>query len=494
MRKNLFSVFGLFFIVFIVFITNFYLNSVVFGLTVISNNGAIVYYNDRLIGIIKNESISFEATFPGYLRVVKPGYIAFEKMITQDGTVVANLSLPAYLIIYTSPEDAEVYINNEKIIKKSGQSELVLGAGEYNVKVKAPGYVEKELNVKIKEGEEKILEVALKKTVTLSINLSSKIQNTSLRMSSNILKNINALFNDRSITLPTVLEVPPGFYRIILPEGFYKKIQEFYIPAVEKFEINVDATRMYNLSILGEPETAYAIINEEIYKMPFNKYMPEDTYRIRIYSLGYKEIYREVLLTNDLVLNYSLEPVELYDFVFKDAKYTVELNGFSRTKLPRSVGLVTIKDEFGRIVWLGFSDGKLDKFPSTIPVIISSSYQIAVGNQSFIGPAIVQLKKGSQITLYSKTEGTRTINIEPSIAEKPIPIIFDDDKTCLTNIFSKTSLDVFLDNKYIGKTPIYLHEIATGFHDVTFKRDNQVIYTMKFNAKRGIINEIIIDY
>ncbi|MFN6991173.1 MAG: PEGA domain-containing protein [Fervidobacterium sp.] len=483
----------LFFLIFLTF--PIFQSSIALALTVFSNNGAIVYFNDKLIGTIKNESISFEATFPGVLKIVKPGYMPFEIMVTQDGTVVALLSLPAYLSICTSPADAQVFVNNQKISTErdeKGFIKITLGAGMYNLKVNAPGYVEKQINLTLREGEEKELCISLKKTVSLSI----KLQNTSTNQNNSQIFTVS--FDGTDIMIPTEMEVTPGLHKLILPDGFYKKIQQFSIPAVENFEITVDARRVYNLNISGEPDEAYAKINGEIYKLPININLPEGKYDVKIFSHGYKDSDREIILFNDTVINYSLEPLELYEIALKDKNYTIEFNGFSVTKLPRTVGIVSLKDNLGKIVWLGFSDGKLEGIPSTIPVIVSSTYQLTFENLSIRGPAIFQIPKGKSITLYSRNEGTRIVDVSKMISSTDHKdgngiIVFDDEKSCLMNIFSKTPLDVFLDGKYIGKTPIYLHESTIGNHTLVFKRDGTIVHVFEVIIKTGTINEIVID-
>ncbi|MFN3691407.1 MAG: PEGA domain-containing protein [Fervidobacterium sp.] len=480
----------LFFLIFTTF-----LSSTVLALTVISNSGAIVYYNDKLIGAIKNESISFEATFPGLLKIVKPGYIPFESMITQDGTVVAFLSLPAYLIICTSPVDAQVFINNQRITMErdeKGFIKITLGAGKYNIRANANGYVEKQIDVTLREGEEKHLCISLKKTVSLSI----KLQNTSTNQ--NNPQALTVSIDGKDILIPAEIEVTPGLHKLILPDGFYKKIQQFSIPAVENFEITVDARRMYNLNISGEPDGAYTKINGEIYKLPISINLPEGKYDVKIFSLGYKDLDIEVSLFTDTVINYSLEPLDLYEIGLEDKNYILEFNGFSVDKLPRTVGILSVKDQSGKIVWLGFSDGKLEKIPSTIPVIVSSAYQLTFENLSIRGPAIFQIPKGKSITLYSRNEGTRIVDVSKMISyidykgESGV-IVFNDEKTCLVNIFSKTPLDVFLDGKYIGKTPIYLLESTIGSHTLIFKRDGVIVHASEVIIKTGAINEIVVD-
>jgi len=50
-----------------------------YALTVIGDDGAIVYFNDKLVGTIKGHQLSFDAQIPGTLKLVKPGYIPLRR-------------------------------------------------------------------------------------------------------------------------------------------------------------------------------------------------------------------------------------------------------------------------------------------------------------------------------------------------------------------------------------------------------------------------------
>lgn len=439
------------------------------ALTVVSEKGAMVYYNDSLVGSIKDTALSFSATFPGLLKVVKPGYLPFEKEITEDGTIVAQLTFPSYLKINVSPEDAEVYINDVKISTDKMQ---IIKPGKYNIKISAPGFTTKSIEVTIKEKEEKTLDVSLKRTVTLTIQSNKSIS--------------GIMFDGKFINVPNVLEVLPGKYQLILPNNFVEKIQEFNIPPVDSFSITINTRQVHKLQISGEPENAYAMLNEEIHKLPFDGSLIEGFYKLVIYAEGYKEETRELDLKNDTVINYVLEPDNLYKFEFSEKNYRVEFDGFPLDKLVRKIYFGTIKDQDDNIIWFGFTDGNLKTIPSTIPILVSSDYQVTIGNQTYIGPAILQVQKGQKINLYNRLSGTET-----TIAEKLT--IFDSPEKCLVNIYSKTTADVFFDGRFIGKTPIYLFTTNEGKHEILLKKNEQEIFKAEAHIRKGTLNEIRID-
>jgi len=150
----------------VLFIFLFILANPGYALTVIGDDGAIVYFNDQLVGTIKGHQLSFDAQIPGILKLVKPGYVPFEKMVTEDATVVVNLVLPAYLNIVVSPTDSTIYIDGEVIA--NGSTKVSIIPGEHVIKVSAPGFTEKEVKVYLNPYEEKRIDITLKNTVTLT--------------------------------------------------------------------------------------------------------------------------------------------------------------------------------------------------------------------------------------------------------------------------------------------------------------------------------------
>lgn len=461
MLKNMRKVIILFFIVLLL--------EIHFGLTVISENGSIVYYNDLLIGVIKDNSLSFSATFPGLIKVVKPGYLPFEKEITEDGTVVAQLTFPSYLKINVLPENAEIYIND---VRYTGGKTYILKPGQYVVKAFSPGLTSKTIELSIKEKEEKVLNIILKDTVTLTINADEIIS--------------DVIFDGKIIKVPNILEVKPGKYRFILPTNFAESIQEYDVPPVDSFSVKINTKKKYNLQILGEPGNAYLKLNSNIYKIPFNGDLVEGTYTLVIYAEGYREERINLNLKSDTIINYVLEPENLYRFESLSKDYRVEFDGFVMDKIIRRVYFATIKDKNDNIVWLGFTDGSIKSIPSTIPVLVGPDYQVTVGSQTYFGPAVLHVQRGQKVSVYNRLSGTETIVVDKLT-------IFDTFEKCLLNVYSKTNTDVFIDGRYIGKTPIYLFAINSGRHEVVLKRNGQDIFKGEFDVVKGKLNEICID-
>ncbi|MCX7654257.1 MAG: PEGA domain-containing protein [Fervidobacterium sp.] len=453
----------------IIIIFTFLLSSSFLALTVISENGAMVYYNGFLIGVVKNNSLSFPASFPGWLRVAKPGYLTFEKEITEDGTVVANLAFPSYLKVNVALENAELYIND---IKYSPGELHALRPGYYKIKISAPGYTTKTIELFLDKNEEKILDVNLKKTVTLTINSVQKIS--------------NVLIDGKVIDVPHTLEVLPGKYRLILSGDYVKNIQEFDVPPVDSYSITLDLQKKYELQISGEPEYAYVRINNEIYRLPYRNKLSEGFYNIVIFADGYKEETRRLELKENTVINYMLEPQKLYKSNFLDKDYIVKFDGFVRERLIPKAYFTTVSDKNNNIIWVGFSDGTFNKIPTTIPILINSDYQVTINNKAYIGPAVLQIENGQKISLYNKFTGTETVIVDKLT-------IFDSVEKCLVNIYSKTGLDVFWDGKYIGKTPIYLFMTSSGMHELLLKKGEREIFKSLVSVSQGKLNEFSID-
>lgn len=461
----------------VLFLLSFSTN--VIALTVISEKGAMVYYNNYLIGAIKDTSISFNIPpemFPGLLKVVKPGYLPFEKEITEDdkdGTIIAYLTIPGYLTLNVDQKDAEVYING---VKYPTNVKHLIKPGTYELIVSAPGFTTQTIKFTVGKNEEKVLNISLKKTVTLTINSNEKIP--------------NVFFGERTIEIPNVIEVLPGTYRLILPNKYVNNIQEFQIPPVDKFSIAVNTEKKYNLRINGEPENAYVKLNDKVYKLPLNIDLPQGKYTVEIFAEGYVEETMEIELSADKGVTYSLNPIDVRKFNFlqydEEQSYKVELDGFTREKVVPRVYFVTIKDKEDKVVWVGFSDSILTSLPTTIPVLVSSDFQVILNGKSYQGPAILQVQKGQKISVYNRLSGTETLTIDKLT-------VFDTPEKCLVNIYTKTSFDVFWDGKYIGKTPIYLFITNAGKHEIVLKKNEQEIFRTDFVVSMGKLNEISID-
>ncbi len=438
-----------------------------FALVVIGENGSIVYYNDKLIGVIKNGSITFDATFPGYLKVIKPGYMPFEKYLTEDGTITAILTLPSYLQLNVSPQDAVVFIDG--VLKKVTDNKVVVSQGKHVVSVSAPGYTTKTIEINILPYEEKFIDISLKKTTTLHIESDKKVE--------------NALFDNLPISLPITLEVVPGKHKLILPNNFVRNNVEIEIPNQDEYRIKIDTQEKFLVSVSGKPSDAYVQINDLVYKAPFDISLPEGVYNVKIFSQGYEDYKTTIDLDRNKTLYFVLKPLEEIAVKFKKVGYTVEFDGFVRESIPRSPMFTTIKDEKGNIVWLGFSDGTFEDIPKTIPILVGCNHSIFVANAIYNGPAIVHVQSGQKVLSFFNNEKTGEYEIKNFT-------IFDNAKNCLVNIYSKERLDVYWDGKYIGKTPIYLFNTDEGIHNVVFKNGEITLSEVSYEVRSSRLNEI----
>lgn len=460
----------------VLFVLLFILANPGYALTIIGDDGAIVYYNGQLVGTIKGHQLSFDAQIPGALKLIKPGYIPFEKMVTQDGTIVANLVLPAYLNIVVLPTDSTIYIDGEMIA--NGSTKVSLKPGEHVIKVSAPGFAEKDVKVYLNPYEEKRIDITLKNTVTLTLDTSKRIE--------------NAFLNFDKIVLPTTLEVQPGRYRLILPTDFVNYIQEIEVPPVDNYKLSVDSRQYKLLTILGKPENALVKVGSDFYNVPGEIRLVNGKYDIQVSSPGYKNFNTTILLENDQVLYYTLEPIEQIDVLLDGTNITVEFDGFSQKLLVKRLMFTTIKQmtkdseaSEENVVWFGFSDGTLKDIPKSIPVALSQGVQVAINGIVHSGPTVIQVPSKQVIRVL------RGANSEELIAEKPL--VLDSAESCLVNIFSRSVLDVFVNGTYIGRTPIYLANLPKGTYTFVFKKGESELYKEDVYIENGKINEIRVD-
>ncbi|MGC8820762.1 MAG: PEGA domain-containing protein [Fervidobacterium sp.] len=456
---------------FVFILTVMYCISIGFSLTVVTDNGSIIYYNDKLVGVVKNTNLTFSATFPGYLRVVKPGYLPFEKYITEDGTVTVKLDLPSYIQINIQPENATIFVDD--VQQNATERKCTIAPGKHVLKFTAPGYVTKILEIEILPYEEKVLDVALKKTVTLYVNSDKKID--------------GVLFDSLVISLPAVLETVPGKHKIVLPENFVNDVQIIEIPAIDSHSVTIDTRQKFVLTISGRPENAYVEINKQIYKGPITLTLPEGVYDAKIFLQGYLDQKTQINLSKDETIYYVLKPYEEISVAEGLSNYKLEFDGFSSKKLTKRPYFLTIRDERNDVIWYGFSDGTLNKVPSTVPVIISKNYETILNGIQYKGPSILQVPRNEKIDIFSKGVKVGTCNITG-------PTVIDDEENCVVNIYAKEKLDVYWNGQYIGKTPIYLFTTKKGVHNVVFK--NKVLEIAKFDytVEQGKLNEIKVEY
>jgi len=91
--------------------------------------------------------------------------VPFEKILTEEATVTVELSLPSFLNVKVTPQNARVSVDGQlvEVDTSSGTARLQINSGIHEIKAEAPGYVTKTVRVEINPYEEKDLEITLKK-------------------------------------------------------------------------------------------------------------------------------------------------------------------------------------------------------------------------------------------------------------------------------------------------------------------------------------------
>lgn len=436
------------------------------GLTVVGENGSIVYYNGKLVGVIKNGSITFEATFPGILKVTKPGYVDFEKEVTEDGVVVAELMFPAYLSISAMPVESKIYLDG--VLVGVGHVKVSTRPGTHRIIVGMEGYTEWIGEVTLAPFEERELKVNLKRTTTLKLISETPIE--------------GALLNGERISIPGTYEVTPGAHKLELPANYVVNKITFEVPSTSEYAYRVDSRRLFKLSVMGKPERATVQVGGFTYTAPVEIFLPEGNYDVLVSAQGYSPRTYSVKLMRDEYLIYTLEPLNEISGSRSLSNFVVEYDGFTREKVVRKLWFTTIKDTVGGIVWFGFSDGVLRNLPSTVPIAFSRDFQLRVGGYTFKGPGIIQVVPGTQIECVSM-DGYQMLTV------KNLTILDSSDKV-LVNVLSQTSLDVYVDGKFVGRTPIYLLELPEGIHQFEFKSGTVLIEERLVTVSRGKLNEV----
>jgi hypothetical protein len=443
-----------------------------FSLTVYAPKGSMVYYNDKFVGVVQKDSISFNAEFPGTLKVVKPGFVPFEKTLTDDATVTVELSLPSFLNLKVTPKNARVFVNGQlvEVDTFNGTARLQINSGVHEIKAEAPGYATKTLRVEINPYEEKDLEITLKRTVTLKLVSEKNID--------------NAILGGMLINLPSTIEVEPGKYKLYLPNIFLKSIQEIEVPFLDEYVYKVDSTQMFKLIIDGSPAGAYAWISGQIWKLPTTIVLPENSYDIRIFSQNYEDYETKVELRKDTKIFYNLKPKWEVSQRTVSNNYVIEYDGYVRDRVVVKPWFTTIKDNAGNIVWYGFSDGSLKNLPKTVPILISKDMICMVGTTIFKGPTILQVASGTNILVFDnrRAKSEERIQVEG-------PTVIDTEDRVLVNVYSKDVCEVYWDDEFIGNTPIYFFVTSAGKHKLTFVRNGLKVNEQIVDAKQGQLNE-----
>ena len=121
---------------------------------------------DYAIGIVRDEQIDFATSYKASRKLVDTnGGTVSLKATASD--IASGVPLPGAIFTFTSDGNTTGIAGNGKIVKKTavkGSFQVrKMQAGNYRVLVQKPGYKEKELSVRISDGERSDLKVALEK-------------------------------------------------------------------------------------------------------------------------------------------------------------------------------------------------------------------------------------------------------------------------------------------------------------------------------------------
>lgn len=438
-----------------------------FGLTVVADDGAIVYFNGELIGAVRGGQLTFQAKLPGVLRVVKSGYAPYETYITEDGRYVIELKLYAYIVVRVSPSNAEVFVNDERTIPGVRKE---VPSGPVKVTVRAKGYTEWSKTIEAKPLEVLTLDVKLKTTTTLKLRANIDVD--------------EVYFESERVKLPATLEVMPGKYVLTLSENYEPSRFIVEVPPLDEFTYELNVKRKYLLTIRGNPEGAFVRVAGGVYRAPTQLLLTEGTYEILIELQGYKplKVSRE-LFRND-ILEYFLEPEMTHPVEFMQ-DYTVEIDGFVRDKMPSGVWFTKLLFS-GKTIWFGFSSGQFKAYPMTLPVAIGKGVELRLPDgRTFSGPSLVQVVRGSKVSLAVGGRASEVVVNEP--------IVRTTSDKCLVNVFSRSVLDLYVNGVYQGRTPLYLLTLPAGTHNFTFKRGQNLVEEREVTIVPNELNEVKVD-
>lgn len=449
---------------------------IAFSLTVIAPNGSIVYYDNKLVGIVKDSPLVLNVKLPGEIKIVKPGFTPYVQNITEDGTVTVNLALPSILNVKITPPnigsytiylDGQSYLNtNETLLS------FQLGSGKHELVFDGEGFLKKNVTVELLPGEIKSIEVNLKNTVTLNITSPIVIA--------------EAYFDYNKISLPNTIETIPGEHVVHLPGNYVYNTQKFTVPKVDSYSIKINTSTYKKLSVFGEPDSAYVNILGTLYTPPVELNLPEGSYEIEISASGYKATKMSVNLLKDEVIFFTLEPLERQATMTYLEGYKILLDGLPSTTVSDTMRFTTITtDSTNVVVWYGISKGYFQSLPKTIPVIVSDGFEVEYSSIIYKGPAIVQVLPGSKV-LVSNGKDVEEMRIEKLT-------IIDSSEKCVVNIYGSSEndhFDVYWDGVFIGRTPIYFFTSNEGEHSLSFKTSVGTVAS-KVTVRRGIVNEFL---
>ncbi len=450
----------------IVFLLVSIISVVYFALTIYSETGTLVYFDGKYIGTVqKDGKFVFNFDNPGTLVVTKPGYLPFEIYVTEDSTLTAKLSLPAYLEIKTEPADCEIYVNDKKV--GTGNGKYTLEPGKVQIKISKEGYTTKIIDLNLDPLQKQKIDVSLKNTTTLKL------------ISQN---NLTCFLNGNLIDIPTILEIIPGEHMLTLSPEYINYEQKIVVPNVDYYEYIVDTRKYVKVHFNANVPEAYVDANGLIYKIPASVNLEPGSYTLRFFASGYKDIEMQVMIDKETGLFLNFEPEK--NILPKIENVLIELDGYPREKVVEKFWFTKLTDMISGKVWYGFTNGKLKGFPTTEYLIISNGY-VELSGFRYNAPIILNVPKGTQVFINSQTY-KGIFKVENSE-------IIDSKDYCVVNLYSDQVYEVFLDGKHIGRAPYYFLVIPQGKHLIQTVKDGIIVNQIELDVMMGVLNEVRLD-
>ncbi|ABR31377.1 hypothetical protein SU69_07780 [Thermosipho melanesiensis] len=435
-------------------------------LVIITEPSAMVYWNGNLIdvvplnGILKISNI----TYPGKLKIVKPGYSVYETVVSSDATLNIKLTLPSYVEITTEPEGVKVYIND----KFYGLTPAVfeVPSGNLRIFLEKDGYIFKTMDLFVSPSKINKVKVKLKKYVDLKINVKEKVR---------------AIFNGKLVTLPIELKVLPGKYNLELLDSDYVNLnQEVVVPSVENYEYNVDETKFARLYVYGYPENAEVSLENVSKISPASFRVIPGKYSLTIRKDGYRELKSMIVLksgSNNYVYNLKTKVISKTN---EDLLFFLDGMKVSESFVAKRLYFTKIVGQ-GR-EWYGFTDGSIEKMPESYSIILGREGSLIYKGIKYDSPVVINAKFSEIITYISETSSNNFTVVGN--------LIIDDENHCVVNVYSEDSMEVFINDKFFGKTPLYFLILPRGIYRFRFVKDGIIVSEKSIEIKQGILNEV----
>jgi len=349
--------------------------------------------------IEEKKEISVTPQMKTFRKTFNPIYILIAFILISSITIITllfsknnnlnNNSSLSLLQIYTTPSQAEIYLDDLKI----GLSPILnykVKPGEHKIKIIKDGYEEKEQNIKIEENKEITLKLTLEPISTTAKKGSLDVSSTPDKA--------KVYINDQyKGDTPLKLDLDIGTYNLKITKSGYQDytdkitIEENKILKLSpKLSSSTSSTtptqpvlKQGKLSLDSNPQGADVYINGKLYgKTPLNTNLNVGSYKVEIKKDGYlpysltvqineNKEYKETIPLHPIsvkgILKVSCDPsgalIYLNDVIIGHTSINIELDpGYYKLKIEKE-GYMTyledIKVEAGGIVEKQVTLGKL---------------------------------------------------------------------------------------------------------------------------------------